>query len=211
MSKPFLALGLSCFLALNGSCCLMADWAGCYPEKNIVSLDFATPDKTFEVFKTAVLNNDARIIYLCLSRGFKKRQNLDAFATEIAWQRIVAKYPMVRSLFRAEIKEKNVLSRDYAAFTLTLEGREFKVSFKAEPCVLVKVLENQADGTLASKPVVADDLTHGIPELIERTRNGLILRLENPDWKEDLKQMDLENISIISVGKEWKIDSLGKL
>lgn len=190
----------------------MADWLGCYPEATLVSLDWRTPDQTFQTFRQAVLFDQVDTIYLALSQDFKRRNNLDNLAAHLAWSRMQESFPYLRSLFRARIVERKNLPDGRHALVLQAAGRKFQVLFKAEPNVEILEREEGPGGRIRASTVLDDDLPGGIPSVLQvRPDGSLICMLDRPGWKEDLKGLVPEKIASFTVSVDWKIDQISGL
>ena len=190
----------------------MADWMGCYPEAELVSLDWRTPDQTFRTFRQAVLFDQVDTIYLSLSQDFKKRNNLDNLAAHLAWRRMEETYPFLRSLFRARVVERKDLPGGRRALVLEAVGRRFQVVFKPEPNVEILEREVGPEGRIRTGTVLDEDLPGGIPSvLLVRPDGTLVCMLDRPDWREDLKGLDPGKIASFTVSVDWKIDEISGL
>jgi hypothetical protein len=186
---------------------------GCYPDSPLVRQGWQTPGETLATFRAAVLHGDVEVIYLCLSRGFKRRLGLDSLTAHLAWPRLREKNPFLRSLFRAEVTARSTLPDGRRALVLEALGHRFQLVLVGEPCVKVHALTEDGEGRIVVRRILDDDLPGGLAPTLRLDRRGAIACvLDRSAWREDLAEVEEPGeITHFEACIEWKVDELSAL
>lgn len=196
-------------LAPLSGCCSLARFF-CGPDRTKwVSVDYTTPELATQTFLEALRRDSPEEVYHCLSQGFRQRNQLTKFVTEVVWDKVREQAPGLHVAGYAEVPVAT-LSADgsRAHVTLDVEGRRLDVDLVCERKWEVRYRRpdgvppgEKGDYVRSADQVVrvttADDAQRSTVEL-----TPFIVPHQGID---DLHPADIEFAGFVS---EWKIEKL---
>lgn len=183
-----------------GCCTLARLWCG--PDRSAwISERYETADLALGTLQESLRRADRQTLFRCLSEQFKRREQLDPIAIEVAWRRLTEQFDGIHLLGTAEVAASRELSADAREYTLAVAGRRFALLFVRQP--YWEVRWSAADGQRSDGAFVRSVHSHA--------------RIEaRPDGQSDLRialppiggSPALDAISFAGIGVEWKVDRI---
>jgi hypothetical protein len=189
MSLPPLArAGIFLLAALPLAACLAPE-----PEpEDWLAYGFRGPEEAFRSFLTALAGDRPVLEYTCLSQALKERQGGNLLGYLTLRDELHRKMPWLKAAARAEIEEVERLGQDRARLVARVDWMFWDETFAVQ-LVAEDFYEFWAEGER-----VEDGF---YPFALRAERGNAVARVPAPE------EADLDSISELRLGREWKIDS----
>lgn len=163
--------------------------------QELLSVGFRTPEQTFHTFQIGWRADEPDLERRCLSSGFLERNRVGKLAYREFRERLAADQPLLRKgIADARIREPAERHGDRARLTTRSHGRILRFDL---------VLDDYCEVWAGDQPVIDDYLGFGEHTGIQEGAGGsrwVFGRVEVPAGQE------LESLTELRFGREWKID-----
>jgi hypothetical protein len=161
---------------------------------------FRTPAAAFRTFKTAVGGDDVALEFRCFSSAFRRREGISQLVYREFRERLLKEKPWLARISCATVVEETRLDEGRAEVTAEVQGLFQTVRLR------IGFVREDFYELHSETELVGDDGVR-LEEVVRPTRSragedGLELWLPLPPGR------TADEVSLIVVGREWKIDSL---
>lgn len=126
-----LGLLVLAFLPLPGCCSLARLFCG--PDHSKwVSVRFDTPERTVATFFEAIRRDAPDVIGECLAESFLKRNKLDSFTVQVAWQHLLDSNRGLHLVGYAEVPPPTLRTASDATFEVDVQGTRIHLELACE-------------------------------------------------------------------------------
>lgn len=204
--RPTLLLLLGLSLCPLQGCCSLARLF-CGPDRSPwISQRFDSAHQTARTLFEAIRRDDAEVVYLCMSQGFRQRLGLDGLMAKVFWERFREQTPGLHVAGYADVPPPTLLGPDRATVAVDVEGRRVEIDLEREARWEIRF--QLANGTAQEQGGVVTSFT-GIArvEAVDdpnEDRSRLFVRPFDL-YHDDQPVLPLEAIEYAALTHQWKV------
>lgn len=210
MARRRVLLALAPCLLLNGCCSLARLFCG-PDDSRWVSVSYDTPRDGVATLLEAIRRDAPDVVYSCLSAGFRRANNLDSVAAQIAWERLKEQVPGLHLAGYAEIPEPR-LADNGATFVIDVEGYRLQIDLVRES--YRQLVYSRPNGTLGESrvPLQSFNTVAQIERIADEDFDRSRMTLRPIEFEhEGLDEVPLAAIQRAGLIRHWKVAALRQL